>query len=85
MLMEEMKVFDCQEMPDDVRAAFFKLNEGKINDVFVPHQIGYPDDYPDPDPTPDVAEAMKDAEAVDKWLMEHGAEDEENVLVKHWW
>jgi hypothetical protein len=62
-----MKVFDCQDMPDDVRKDFFDACE-LCNDVCTQWFIGYC------------------SESVNRWLLENGAtEEDEKVIIKHWW
>jgi hypothetical protein len=79
-----MKVFDCQDMPEDVRAAFFRLFEDQpiYNGYYVKLQLDF---CPSED-------KLRDDIIVEKWLAENGAapassEDTEGeeVLVKHWW
>jgi hypothetical protein len=65
-----LKVFDCQDMPDGVRDAFFGYHE-KGNDIYISHYVG--EDYPD------------NYKPVDDWLKENGAVDGEAVLINHWW
>lgn len=78
MIFEIMKVFDCQDMPRDLRREFFRLWDSKGNDVFVEWTLGDSDD--------DVSKR------IDEWLIANGAEsakDEssegETVLIKYWW
>lgn len=77
-----MKVFDCQDMPDDVRRAFFDhyRDWGPGNDSYVNWTI-----KTDTDPS-------KEEIMIDTWLIANGAndapseEDEgETVLISHWW
>jgi hypothetical protein len=78
-----MKVFDCQEMPDDVREAFFSNTEGMYsNDCYINYWIAEcPEiDYEDNDPH----------KVVDMWLKQFPlspseASGEEPVIIKHWW
>lgn len=72
--MENYKVFDCQEMPSDIREKFFSTTEGKSNDCYVNWWVDIdPGHYGD-----------KHVE-ISKWLIKDGAEDGDKVLIKHWW
>ena len=77
MTYETLKVFDCQDMPDEVREDFF-LSTQQGNDCLV---TVYVDD-----------ESLDEAEQDDGnlvsvilWLRENGAIEDEKVIVKHWW
>lgn len=85
---EMMKVFNCQDMPEDTKEAFFdveRFNDTRTNDSYVCWPLG------------ELAYGWKDAKTteekqhcknillVDAWLLEHGAKDGEDVLVRHWW
>jgi len=67
VIMKTMKVFDCQDMPADVRKEFFDNSEANQNDCYVSF---------------DTEEREC---SVTKWLMENGAEKDEEVLINHWW
>jgi hypothetical protein len=74
--MKRMKVFDCQDMPEDLRTEFFedeREGHGRGNDVFISWYINY-----STDPSPAQI-------AINKWLIENGAKDDEEVLIRHWW
>lgn len=78
MIFKIMKVFDCQDMPRDLRREFFRLWDNKGNDVFVDWTLGDSDD--------DVSKQ------IDEWLIANGAEsakdessESETVLIKYWW
>jgi len=63
------KVFDCQDMPDDIKDVFFSTQEAG-NDSYVSYSLGnYGEDF----------------KLVDHWLLEHGAEPNDWVLISHWW
>lgn len=69
---ETRKIFDCQQMPDDVQSAFFEFNDGGRNDCYVDHCI--------------ELNAEGNEKIVTDWLLENGAEiSDKSVLVKHWW
>lgn len=81
---ELLKVFDCQDMPDDVRNAFFACSCAG-NDVYV--NWGIAANILDPDDEYDMQ-----IKKVDDWLISNGAEGPidgrpygEEVLIKHWW
>lgn len=67
------KVFDCTDMPDDLRHGFFALWDNLHNDSVVDwniHDTINPDDV---------------TEKVDQWLLANGAEDFEYVLIRYRW
>jgi hypothetical protein len=68
--MKMMKVFDCQEMPDGVRTAFFEWAE-QGNDCYVAVSV--------------ELEEWEDREIIFGWLLANGAVEGETVLVSHWW
>lgn len=78
MTFEMKKVFDCQDMPDDVRNAFFATSE-QGNDCYV--NVGVTDG--------DMMEAEDfdtERSLVINWLWANGASPEDDsVIVQHWW
>jgi hypothetical protein len=76
-----MKVFDCQDMPENIRQMFFELCESG-NDCYVDWTInGTTDEY-----------ITDEEKAIDAWLISNGAngapsEDDsgEDILIRHWW
>lgn len=65
-----MKVFDCQDMPDNVRKLLYDMYDNG-NDTYVSHIMG---------------ESDEKYMLVDKWLIENGAEPKsEEVLISYWW
>jgi len=78
-----MLVFDCQEMPKDVKAFFFdRYGEGKSNDVFVTvYAEGDCDgDCPTVDCDCEVC-GKRTYNIVEQWLRDNGSKDDE-VIVK---
>lgn len=75
-----LKVFDCQEMPDNVRHKMFDhCQQG--NDCYVgwwPQSPTYVEDDGSIAPNEDYT-------IVDEWLLANGAEVDERVLINHWW
>ena len=74
------KVFDCWDMPDNVREKFFELCSGGNsvgNDCYVSWFPCSPCFEEDSD--------IKDSWLVDTWLLENGANATETVIVQHWW
>lgn len=75
------KVFDCQDMPDDLCSKFLETYE-KSNDVYVSWTIkGSSPEY--------VSEEEKE---IDAWLIANGADDAtspdesgETVIIQYWW
>lgn len=89
---EMLKVFDCQDMPEDVKRAFFDMKEMAGNDCYVSwwiHDERYP---PEEEMDSYYREHKRKKDLIDGWLIANGAdpapsEDDsgERVLVKHWW
>ena len=75
-----MKVFDCQDMSSATRLKFFEMTE-QGNDCYVSWWPTLPQ-YQEDDGTWADNEDYTD---VDNWLLAHGAEPDEEVLVKHSW
>lgn len=76
---EMLKVFDCWDMPDDVRQVFFERC-GQGNDCYVgwwPTPAEYLEDC--------VTQANEDNTIVDDWLLNNGALPHEKVIVSHSW
>lgn len=75
-----MKVFDCQDMPIDIRNILFELHRDRVNnDSIIDYTIAIYNNTPELD-------------AIDKWLIENGADATANpgihgetVLIKYWW
>ena len=84
-----MKVFDCQEMPNNIKTAFFSFYEDPSiqNDVYVSWTVQEDDiNYND-----DNEFAIK-RRLIDDYLIENGADQRkdseyngETVLINHWW
>jgi hypothetical protein len=83
-----MKVFDCQDMPEDLRHNFFKFfDDGQAgNSCYVDWYI-QSERYEDP-----LGDWDKRKIAIDSWLIENGAKpaksdnhEGEHVLVRYWW
>lgn len=71
-MFEMMKVFDCQDMPKEVRNSLFAYYDNVGNDVYVTH---YNEEEPDED-SPEFVQ----------WLYDGGmTSKDEFVLIKHWW
>lgn len=71
-----LKVFDCQDMPKALRQDFMENEREGLargNDCYIDWRI-----YDKVDP-------HKTAAKVDKWLIAHGAKENEEVLIRHWW
>lgn len=76
---EMLKVFNCWDMPDDVRQVFFERCE-QGNDCYVgwwPTPAEYLEDC--------VTQVNEDNTIVDDWLLNNGALPHEKVLVSHSW
>ncbi len=75
------KVFDCQDMPDDVRRAFFESTYAG-NDCYVNYWIA---EVPEEDYREDPTKKL-----VDDWLKQFPLSPSEMagddpVIIKHWW
>jgi len=74
--MKIMKVFDCQEMPDDVRSEFFGWAE-QGNDCYVKVFI---------EPYEKLEDDTLVYSPLVTWLMKNGAElQDKEVIISHWW
>lgn len=97
MKYKNKKLFDCQDMPENLMKTFFD-EQSKGNDVIVSRYVH--------DEMYDIKEKyvkIKDGEIlyrdeadpnlviirgndpVSDWLLDNGAELHEEVLIKHWW
>lgn len=80
-MYETIKVFDCQQMPDNVRTVFFEQTDGPGNDCYIswwPQSPTYVED--------DGSIATNDDHTiVDTWLVANGADVHEKVIIKHYW
>jgi hypothetical protein len=68
-----MKVFDCQKMPDGLRKKFFGFWDHKGNDTFIECIPG------------EWIDSGGDYKDVGGWLIANGADEDETILVSHWW
>jgi hypothetical protein len=78
--MRLMKVFDCQDMPCDIRNIFFEETEDSnhCNDIYVSWDIdgSWRDDTEDTD----------NEKLIDNWFFEQGAvREDKEIIVKRWW
>jgi hypothetical protein len=82
-LMTLMKVFDCQDMPDDIKKIFFDIMEPRFkalmlgNDCYVDFDI----DFEEPESIDESDKLLM----IQKWLLENGAELDDTVLINYWW
>lgn len=67
------KIFDCQDMPEDLRKSFFRLWD-MGNNSFTEWIVG-DSIYEEDDPSIQI----------EKWLIENGAEEGEEVCIHYWW
>lgn len=74
---EMMKVFDCQDMPEDVQEVFFKTCGSPSftggNDCAVKDWVEKPGTY------------EPDRGKYHEWLVANGAEYGETVIILYWW
>ncbi len=80
MPFKTKKVFDCQDMPEDLKRKFFELDDhNRGNDCYIDWWIASDMD------------ADENTKAIDQWLIDNGADPGtkdkcgEEVLIKHWW
>lgn len=76
-----MKVFDCQDMPDDVRTYLFESSY-QGNDCYVSQEVFGPT-YFDEDSNTDIE--CEEYNIVCQWLLDNGATIGEYVIISHWW
>ena len=101
MKYSNIKLFDCQSMPDDVRKKFFEFHQ-RENDIIVEHFVYGENEYCtkkefeqlniDEDKLiqkeiegDDVYYNLLGVDIVSDWLVENGAKIHEDVCIKHWW
>ncbi len=78
-----MKVFDCQDMPENIRKVFFDVSDVG-NDCYVRYCIG--ESLWEDDDDWGIKYTL-----IDNWLIENGAgcssegKSGEEVIIKHWW
>jgi hypothetical protein len=79
------KVFDCQDMPDDIKEIFFNQNECG-NDCLVYYTVNWLKQAIEEDGTesPDCYDSSNE-EKLDNWLIENGALNNELIIISHWW
>ena len=76
------KLFDCQDFPKEIKAAFFEATNGITNDTIVQWTIGGMADEGG------GGEEHTQSDVVDKWLKDQkirGVRDGYTVLINHWW
>ncbi len=66
-----VKMIDCQEMPEDIKHAYFEVTRGESNDCYLNWFWGF-----------DSTEHYK---KIDDWLLENGLTQKDNIVIKHWW
>lgn len=101
MKYKNIKLFDCQDMPDDVRKKFFEYH-GRSNDISVEHFIYSENEYCSVKEfdklniaddqliwkeveNGNVSYNVLGTDIISDWLHANGAKLHEDVLVKHWW
>lgn len=77
MNYKTLKIFDCQDMPKEVKQHFFEIYRysGVGNYCYVDYNVA------DSIWGEDEGYSYK---LVDEWLIENGAEKTESVIIKHW-
>lgn len=80
-----MKVFDCYDMPKELRREFFDRSEAG-NDCYVSYflEADCTTMSCDKEECSDNCEFIK-YNNIQKWLLENGAIPDEHVLIKHSW
>lgn len=67
-----IKVFDCQEMPNDIKKLFFEsINSSYTNNCYIHWYVKYLEE--------------DNFTLIDQWFIEHGASEGEKIIIKHWW
>ena len=70
------KIFDCTQMPENIHDKFFyemaSWQPNLSNDCYVEYWVCNDSE-------------SDDFSIVSKWLVENGADDNEEVLIKYWW
>jgi hypothetical protein len=87
--MKTEKVFDCQEMPEGVKKAFFdwyKKGDPIGNSVFVRwHTEMWTEEAEAAGSWGMSLENAKLFHKVNNWLLKNGMNPKEDVLIQHWW
>lgn len=98
-LFKLQKVFNCTDMPKEVRDYFFDNVNCKTNDVYVEWSMYdtliFDDELAEME-NPKILKTVEFSEGdkgyiiegidpVSDWLCQNGAEDDEVVIIKHWW
>lgn len=79
------KVFDCQDMPDDIKEIFFNQNECG-NDCLVYYTVNWLKQAIEEDGTESHdCYDLSNEEKLDNWLIENGALNNELIIISHWW
>lgn len=71
------KLYDCQQMPEEIKQEFFLMTEDYSPNVYVGWDV-----LPASTGDRDIDTATH---RVNRWLRQHGANEGEAVLIKHWW
>lgn len=91
-----MKVFDCQDMPDDIKNTFFDQNECG-NDCLVYYTVNWLRQAQQEDAEMELNYELSEeerleekdeilkAKMLDDWFIENGALNDEQIIVSHWW
>jgi len=78
--LESRKVLDIQDKDAEWRRYYFDNADGPANDIYLGYTVGLWTEY---------GFDIKDGEEFnkfDKWLLEtYDVEDEEEIIIKHWW
>lgn len=99
--MKKVKMFDCQDMPEEVRTIFFEYHQ-KGNDILVEHYVYAENEYCSVKEFDklnisedkiaqkeiedgDVYYNLLGKDVVSDWLVENGAKIHDEVVIKHWW
>ena len=84
-----MKVFDCQDFPEDVKSAFFVINSWgnpRGNDIYVDYRQGdYLNYQRDRQNYYITDEDINCSKVVYEYLKTQSLEDTEEAIIKHWW
>lgn len=87
--MKTMKVFDCQEMPYDIRKTFFEWvnsDNGHGNDCLVNWNTQtWTEEAETVGDCGMNEELAKKFHIVNNWLLKNGMNPKEDVIIRHWW
>lgn len=89
MVMKKLKTFDCSDMPNNIREAFFKWfssGDGANNGVYVNwYTQMWTEEAKAAGDWGMSVEQAKEFHKINNWLLKQGMKKNEDVLIRHAW